>query len=110
MSNKRNTKNIDIYMGVPLNEHERYCDCWYEWSCNCKFSRSLTIEEQTEMLKSGKLVEPAGEFVPVWELFSDWEETHPPRRSKSARPVEGESGRSLFDIQRLIGRRGKRDK
>ena len=65
-----------------LFEHEVDCGIHLEQSCDCALSRP----------------------------YEDWEETHPPRRSKSARPVEGESGRSLFDIQRLIGRRGKRDK
>mgnify|MGYP001558863970 CR=1 FL=1 len=64
-----------------LQEHDRECGLWFEYPCDCAMSKP----------------------------YEGWEEQNPPRVSNRARPKMGVDGKSVINIQRLIGRRGKRD-
>ena len=59
-------------------EHEQDCAVFFGWDCDCKLSG---------------------------RSYEDWDEDHPTRRGKKMRPKQGESGRSVFTIQREIGKR-----
>jgi len=83
-----------------IHLHEKGCGVWYEEDCDCVHSYDPdTLREDTQSL------------IDKWakEDQDSWMYEEPPvRRSKSAKPKMGVSGRSIFTILREIGRRGKK--
>ena len=90
-----------------INLHEKNCGVFYEYDCDCVHSYGdgdyMMYDE----------MEPSQEQIDKWEkedqdgwMYDEWEP--PIRRSKSAKPKMGVSGKSVLLLQKLIGRKGKK--
>ena len=89
--------------GMELDFHAAECALWYDEECDC-FVKDLGNYMLAAELDEG--YEPPGK-VDAHE-YEYWEESNPPRHSKTERPKHTEDGRSVKLLSKLIGRRGKK--